>query len=124
MSMGQESVRRRAPRLAIQVGGRLTGRSPREVTVIDLSVTGCLVRSDVAAEPGAIFDLELGLPEKPMVAKVRVADSSLDGTAGPGLAPWLVGLQFLSLPAHEHERLRRFLDEERRRRRSADPASH
>ena len=122
--MGKESVRRRAPRLAIQVQGRLSGRAPRDITVLDLSETGCLVRATLAFEPGAILDLELSLPDKPLSAKVRVVDSSLDGTAEPGVAPWLVGLQFLTLPVHEYERLRRFLDEERRRRRSADPATH
>ena len=37
---------------------------------------------------------------------------------------YLAGLEFLSLPAREATRLRRFLDEERRRRRSADGPSH
>ena len=41
-----------------------------------------------------------------------------------GVPPrFLAGLSFLGLQAQEEARLRRFLDDERKRRRSADPAA-
>lgn len=117
--------RRRAPRLPIHLEGSLSGRVPRRVTVVDVSLTGCLVRCGSLLDPGAILDLNLALDPDPLAAKVRVADSYVDGGAGPAESPrYLAGLEFLSLPAREATRLRRFLDEERRRRRSADGPSH
>lgn len=113
--------RRRAPRLATSLGGRLAARRPHPVTVLDLSLTGCLVRCDALLEPGAILDLEVLLLPEPLHAKVRVADSSVDGSAGAARAePYLAGLEFLGLAPRESDRLRRFLDEERRRRQRAD----
>jgi PilZ domain len=117
--------RRRAPRLPIHLEGSLSGRVPRRVTVVDVSLTGCLVQCGSLLDPGAILDLKLALDPDPLAAKVRVADSYVDGGAAPAESPrYLAGLEFLSLPAREATRLRRFLDEERRRRRSADGPSH
>ena len=119
------SGRRRAPRLAVAIEASLSGRAPRSVTVIDLSLVGCLVRGDAVFDVGAIFDLALTLEGSPLAVKVRVAETSLDGDSLSESRPrHLAGLQFLSLPAREATRLRRFLDEERRRRRSADGPSH
>jgi hypothetical protein len=98
---------------------------PRRVTVVDVSLTGCLVQCASLLDPGAILDLEMALDADPLAAKVRVADAYLDGTAAPAESPrYLAGLEFLSLPPREATRLRRFLDEERRRRRSVDGPSH
>ncbi len=100
------------------------GRSPRPVRVVDLSLTGCLVRGETAYDHGAILDLELALHPEPIRGKVRVTDSYLDGGSAPATpARYLCGLEFLRLPPREEARLRRFLDEERRRRRSADTAA-
>jgi hypothetical protein len=83
------------------------------MTVIDLSLTGCLVRCGTLLKPGAILDFEMDLAD--------VADASVDGSASSeGGQGCLAGLEFLGLPPREDARLRRFLDEERRRRRSAD----
>lgn len=113
--------RRRSPRLATSLAGRLAGRKTHPITVIDVSLTGCLVRCDALLEPGAILDLEVELPPEPLHAKVRVAESSLDGSAKePGTEPYLAGLEFLGLAPRESDRLRRFLEEERRRRQHAD----
>jgi hypothetical protein len=91
------------------------------MTVIDLSLTGCLVRCATLLKPGAILDFEMDLADGPLSTKVRVADASVDGSAsGEGGQGCLAGLEFLGLPPREDARLRRFLDEERRRRRSAD----
>jgi hypothetical protein len=112
---GREAPRRRAPRVAIRLEGSLLGRASRGVTVVDLSLTGCLVRCDALLEPGAIFDLSLRLGDEPFAAKVRVAEASLDG-ASPAeeTRRYFAGLHFLSLPAQEEARLRAFLEERRR----------
>jgi hypothetical protein len=117
----QTGARRRAPRLAIHLEGRLASRVPRPVTVVDLSVTGCLVRCDCLLDHGAILDLEVRLGEDPLGTRVRVAESYLDGsrTEGEG-GRYLAGLEFLGLPPREAAQLRRFLDDERRRRQRAD----
>src|SRR5262245_51559345 len=112
---------RRAPRLAIELEGSLTGRVEHPVRLVDLSLVGCLVRCNTLLEPGAILDLRLKLHDEPFHAKVRVIDSSLDGSAVPERAPAaMAGLDFVSLAARDQTRLRRFLEDERRRRRSAD----
>ena len=119
------TFRRRAPRLPIHLEGSLSGRAPRPVTVVDVSLTGCLVQCGSLLDPGAILDLKFALDPDTLAAKVRVAESYVDGSAAPpGPQRFLAGLEFLSLPAREATRLRRFLDEERRRRRSADGPSH
>jgi hypothetical protein len=123
---------RRYPRLAVDVEGTLVGRVAHPVRLVDLSLVGCLVRCDALMEPGAILDLQLPLAQESFTAKVRVIDSSLDGVvdspldgsaaAGPALRA-LAGLDFVSLSARDESRLRRFLQDERRRRRSADAPS-
>ena len=44
MTASKPASRRRAPRLSVERPGRLKGRLPHAITVIDLSLTGCLVR--------------------------------------------------------------------------------
>ncbi len=118
---GNDTGRRRAPRLAVALEASLSGRAPRGVTVIDLALGGCLVRGDAAFDVGAIFDLTLQLEGAPLAVKVRVAESSLDGDSLSESQPrYLGGLQFLSLTAADELRLRSFLESEGRRRRSAD----
>src|SRR5262249_12013022 len=57
---------------------------------------------------GAILDLEIGLDDGPLTAKVRVADAWVDGeTTGASRPECLAGLEFLGLPAQEAARLRR-----------------
>ena len=115
---------RRYPRLAVDLEGTLVGRVVHTVRLVDLSLGGCLVRCDALLEPGAILDLRLPLEQEPFSAKVRVIDSSLDGSAAAGQAACaLAGLDFVSLSARDESRLRRFLEDERRRRRSADAPS-
>lgn len=123
MTHDTSGARRRAPRLPIRIEGSLRGRTERAVSVIDLSLTGCLVRCGAALDHGAILDLHFQLQEDPFGAKVQVTESSLDGASG-GEEParYLAGLAFLGLPAREEARLRRFLEDERRRR-SADAPS-
>ena len=121
MTASKPASRRRAPRLTVERPGRLKGRLPHAITVIDVSQTGCLVRCGTLLKPGAILDFEMDFDDGPLATKVRVADASVDGSAGADEEQGcLAGLEFLGLPPREDARLRRFLDEERRRRRSAD----
>ncbi len=124
MEKAREGRGRRAPRLAVELPGALVSRRSRAVTVVDLSLTGCLVRGDAALDTGQVLDLRTELDSAPFTAKVRVTESYLDGSAGSTASPrYLAGLAFLGLQAQEEARLRRFLDEERRRRRGADTPS-
>ena len=116
----QARPRRRAPRLSMRLDGRLRGRVAHPVTVVDLSVTGCLAECGTLLDPGAILDLAMDIGAPALEARVKVAESYVDGTA-PETAPrFLAGLEFLGLTPHAADRLRRFLDEERRRRQRAD----
>ena len=49
--------------------GSLTGRVVHPVRLVDLSLTGCLVRCDTLLEPGAILDLRLQLGGQPFRAR-------------------------------------------------------
>jgi len=121
MEKERESGGRRAPRLAVELTGTLVSRRSRPVTVVDLSLTGCLVRCEDALDADQVLDLQTTLGGLPFTAKVRVTESYVDGSTRSGAAPrYLAGLAFLGLQAQEGARLRRFLDEERRRRRGAD----
>lgn len=114
---------RRAPRLSTDLAGSICGRATHGVKVVDLSLSGCLVQCDTALDRGAILDLTLSLGPDALATKVRVSESSLDGTAPPGAPPrYLAGLEFLSLGARGGAQLRRFLDEERRRRVAHTPS--
>jgi len=117
-----DGSRRRAPRLPVHIEGSLAGRAAYPVDVVDLSLTGCLVRSPNALDAGAILDLALTLRADPFRAKVRVVESSLDGAGAPQSGTrYLAGLEFVALSAREELRLRRFLDDERRQRLRAHP---
>lgn len=115
-SREKDGATRRTARFRIDLAASLSGRSPRAVTVIDLSLGGCLVRCDALLEHGAILDLTMPLEGRPLATKVRVADAFLDGDALAEASPrFLAGLEFLGLPGEEQARLRRFLEAERRR---------
>lgn len=104
------------------LAGSLLGREAEDVRVLDLSLTGCLVRCRTPLDCGAIRDLRLLLGGGgPLTAKVRVRDVSRDGSAAPGETLFLTGLEFLALPAREALRLRVFLDAARRRARGSPP---
>lgn len=109
--------------MATELAGSLAGRAPHDVTVVDLSLTGCLVQCGTLLDHGAILDLRLSLGSEPLVAKVQVTEASLDGASPAGQPPrFLAGLQFLSLPVQEEARLLRFIEEERRRRSAHAPS--
>ena len=120
---GQPRGGRRSPRLDIDLPASLVGRSPSAATLVDLSLGGCLARCERPLDPGTILDLRVELGGAPFTAKVRVCESSVDGTSLSQPRPlYLAGLEFLGLPADEERRLRAFLDAERRRRPRARPS--
>src|SRR5437773_8112794 len=116
MTASKPASRRRAPRLSVERPGRLRARLSHDITVIDLSLTGCLVRCGTLLDAGAILDFEMALDDGPLHSRVRVADASMDGARpGDDRSRFLAGLELLGLPSREGARLRRFRVEERRR---------
>ena len=79
--------------------------------LVDLSLTGCLLRSEEPVAQDSIHDLELVLPGGALQAKARAAASSRDGAD----QAFLVGFEFIQMPASGEARLRAFLDAEARR---------
>jgi hypothetical protein len=120
MECSKKETTRRSPRLSVDMKGRLVGRASWEISIVDLSLCGCLVRCPALLDGGAIVDVELEVGGRELLVKGRVISASLDGAALPGSQCYLVALEFLSLPAHEGADLRHYLDGESRRR--AGPA--
>jgi hypothetical protein len=110
---------RRGRRTPVDIEATIGGRTPRQARVADLSLMGCLVRTEAALARGAVLDLTLTLPDGPLRAKGRVVEASLDGEAPPGTPGFLAGLEFLALAAADEARLRAFLEAEMKRRRVA-----
>jgi hypothetical protein len=123
MEDARDTTRRRSPRLNLRLDARLLGRASREVTIVDLSETGCLARCPAALDHGAILDLSVELADGPLGVKVRVTEACLDGESTGSEPQYLTGLQFLGPSPRDAARLRRLLEDERRRR-SADAPSH
>jgi len=114
---------RRSRRVPVDLAAGLAGRSPRPARVLDASLAGCLVRCEVPLDAGAVVDLRIELPDGPLRAKARVAESSLDGSSLPGpTLHYLAGLEFLRLAAADELRLRSFLEAETKRRPGAGQA--
>jgi len=112
----KDSRPRRSPRIPVELPGALSRRVCWDVTVLDLSLTGCLLRCPMWLDTGAIVDVNADLGARRLAAKARVIDASLDGAALPGPTQYLVGLEFLGLPVRDESALRAFLDDAARRR--------
>jgi hypothetical protein len=111
---------RRGRRVPVDLPATVVGRLRRPARVVDLSLVGCLVRSEAALDAGAVVNLQVELPDGPLEAKARVAAASIDGDSLPGPATqFLAGLEFLALAAADELRLRAFLEAEAKRRRVA-----
>jgi hypothetical protein len=111
----KDSSARRAPRVPVDLRGSLRHRSSWDVSVLDLSLGGCLLQCPSALDAGAIVDIDVPIGPRRLAAKARVVEASLDGAALPSAMQYLVGLEFLGLPVREEADLRVFLDEEARR---------
>lgn len=87
------------------------------MTLVDLSITGCLVRMEEPLDNGSIHDLEVRLPDGGLQTKARVTEASRDGLAGGAgdAARFLVGFDFLQVSARDQASLRGFLESEARR---------
>jgi hypothetical protein len=111
---------RRGRRVSVDLPATIGGRRARPARVADLSLVGCLVRTEASLDSGAVVDLRMELPDGALRTKARVADASVDGDSLPGPSTrFLAGLEFLALAAADEIRLRAFLDAEARRRRGA-----
>jgi hypothetical protein len=111
---------RRGRRIPVDLGARIGGRPGSPARVADLSLMGCLVRTEATLDAGAVVDLTIDLPDGALRTKMRVADASIDGDSlsGPP-SRVLAGLEFLALAAADEVRLRAFLEVEAKRRRGA-----
>ena len=106
---------RRERRVVVDLAASVEGRSCRAARVVDLSAVGCLLRCEAGLDRGTVVDLQVDLPDGPLRAKARVAQSSVDGASLPGPARYLTGLEFLGLTAADEPRLRSFIEAESRR---------
>jgi hypothetical protein len=115
---------RRDRRLPVDLVANVGGRHPRPARAVDLSLVGCLLRTEEPLDPGAVVDLTVDLPGWALRTKARVAEASVDGDSLPRPAQrCLAGLEFLGLAAADELRLRGFLEIEARRRRGAHTPS-
>jgi hypothetical protein len=120
---GMESRRRRSPRVATSFKGSLTGRRAHSVAILDLSESGCLVRCGQGFDLDSILDLSLQVGDEAIAVKVRVMDSSIDGsTAADEGEVHLIGLEFLAVPAGAAKQIRRVIEDELRGRGADAPA--
>jgi hypothetical protein len=105
---------RKALRVPVQLAGRVIARTDWSVGIVDLSLGGCLVLSPSALDGGSIVDVHVEIPGQRLSLKGRVIHSSVDG-ASLERRRYLVGLQFMGLPAREEKDLRLYLETEGRR---------
>jgi hypothetical protein len=111
---------RRGRRVEVDLPATLGGRRPRPARLADLSLVGCLARTEVSLDTGAVVDLRFELPDGTLRTKARVAQASIDGDSLPGPGKrFLAGLEFLGLAAADELRLRAVLEAEARRRSGA-----
>ncbi len=104
----------------MDLAATLGGRHARPARVADLSLAGCLIRAGVSLAARAFVDVSIELPDGTLRTKARVVEASVDGDSLPGPSQgFLVGLEFLALPASDELRLRAFLDREGKRSRGA-----
>ena len=106
--------------MSVDLCATLGGRTPRTGRVLDVSVLGCLVRTDTALDQGAVVDVRIEMPDGVLPAKARVAEASVDGASLPEGRLFLAGLEFLGLSARDEQRLRAFVEDASKRRRGAN----
>jgi c-di-GMP-binding flagellar brake protein YcgR len=103
--VSESEERRKFPRIKAPVYCRPARRRLPRRQVIDLGLGGMRVYSDDAFKVGARFDVELFLPDSSSITCLTevVWIRRLEGGAP---ASFDVGLQFLDVPADDHDRLR------------------
>src|SRR5689334_17869765 len=70
----KDSSARRAPRVPVDLRGSVSHRGSWDVSVLDLSVGGCLLQSPGALDSGTIVDLGVEVGARRLTAKARVID--------------------------------------------------
>jgi hypothetical protein len=108
--VNDDEALRRWPRVPVEIGGALFSRASARVTVVDLSLGGCLVQCGVALDPDSIVDVQFAIAGRDVAVKGRVAHTSLDGAALPYAQRYLIGVEFMGLPVDEEGHLIKFLD--------------
>jgi hypothetical protein len=111
----KDNSARRALRVPVALRGSLSHGASWAVAVQDLSLTGCLLQCPASLDTGTIVDVNVEMGPCVLAAKARVIDAALDGAALPLGMQYLLGLEFLGLPARDEADLRLFLREESRR---------
>jgi len=109
--------------VSVDLCATIAGRTARPAHVLDVSLRGCLLRTELALDPGAVVDVRIDLPDGSLPAKARVAEASVDGASLPEGGSFLVGLEFLGLAARDEQRLRTFVEDESKRRRGANTSA-
>jgi hypothetical protein len=112
--MGNVKKERKTLRVSVQLAGRVIARADWKVGIVDLSLSGCLVQSPTTLDGGSIIDVHVEIPGRRLSLKGRVVHSSVDG-ASLGSRRYLVGLEFMGLPAREEQDLMLYLESEGRR---------
>ncbi len=94
MSTGFVPERRQAPRVALGAGVECSLGLRTRVKLMDISLSGVLVASDVALPPGAAARLDTGLGAGAVRAdlQVRRAAALPPGAAAGGLGAMFVGM--------------------------------
>lgn len=111
----KDDTPRRFPRIRVGLDGRVTAHTDWPVGIVDLSLGGCLLQCPSALDGGVIIDIKINIPGQSLALKGRVVHSSLDGMS-LDTHRYLVGLEFMTLPAREEQDLRLYLDAVGRRR--------
>jgi hypothetical protein len=107
----REDALRRTRRQQTRLTGSILERDGSiDVTVIDLSQRGCLVRMARPLSRCRVVDVVFS-EARQIHAKARVVDCSQDGDSSAECgASYLAGLEFLTLSAEDADLLRRLLD--------------
>jgi hypothetical protein len=113
--LGNVKKERRSLRVPVRLAGRVIARGDWAVGIVDLSLAGCLVQSPASLDQGSIIDVHVDIPGQRLSLRGRVVHASVDGME-LGSRRYLVGLEFMGLPARDEQGLRLFLEGEGRRR--------
>jgi hypothetical protein len=100
--------RRRVARVPIAFAELLV-TFPIDVRLVDISISGVLLRTKHQVELGTKGTLRFNLSGEPFAAQVEV--SRVTAVDGPGPERFAIGASFLSLDAEAHHAIERFIDQ-------------